>query len=131
MAQPPKRWTDQWVEQIVGNLLRVGVLASGVLVLLGGILYLIQEGTTPVAVHHYETFEGVPEDLQSFSGILSGALDGHGQSLIQLGLLVLIATPVARVLFTVFAFLMERDYLYVAVTLVVFAVLIGSLFWKH
>jgi len=131
MSQAPKGWTDQKVEQIVGNLLRVGVIASGVLVLLGGILYLIQEGTDSVAVHNYQTFHGVPDNLQTLSGIVTGALAWHGQSLIQLGLLLLIATPVARVLFTIFAFLMQRDALYVAITLIVFVILIYSLFWKH
>jgi uncharacterized membrane protein len=48
--------------------------------------------------------------------------------LIQLGLLLLIATPVARVVFTVFAFFMERDYTYVAVSLLVLGILLLGFF---
>ncbi len=134
MSQTQHGWTEQQIEQIVGNLLRVGVILAGVVVLLGGILFLIQEGSGSIedSKHHdYRTFRGVPPDLMSLSGIVRGALAGRGQSLIQLGLLLLIATPVARVVFSVFAFLMQRDYLYVGITLIVLGVLLCSLFWKH
>ena len=47
----------------------------------------------------------------------------QGSGIIQMGLLLLIATPVARVVFSVFAFAVQRDSLYVAVTLVVLVVL--------
>ena len=50
-------------------------------------------------------------------------LDGRGRALIQLGLLLLIATPVARVAFSVFAFERQRDWTYVGITLFVLAVL--------
>jgi uncharacterized membrane protein len=51
----------------------------------------------------------------------------HSRGLIQLGLLLLIATPVARVAFSVLAFAEQRDWLYVSITLVVLAVLVYSL----
>jgi len=51
----------------------------------------------------------------------------HAHGIIQLGLLLLIATPVARVAFSVVAFAAERDWLYVAITLIVLAILIYSL----
>ncbi|HXU49289.1 MAG TPA: DUF1634 domain-containing protein, partial [Candidatus Binatia bacterium] len=53
-----------------------------------------------------------------------------GRGLIQLGLLLLIATPVARVIFSVFAFLYERDWKYVFFTLIVLGLLIFSLFGR-
>jgi uncharacterized membrane protein len=46
----------------------------------------------------------------------------------QLGLLLLIATPIARVMFSAVAFAMERDRMYVGFTLIVLAVLLYSLF---
>ena len=52
----------------------------------------------------------------------------HGQAIIQFGLLLLIATPVARVAFAAIGFAMERDYLYVVITLIVLVVLLYSLF---
>jgi uncharacterized membrane protein len=48
-------------------------------------------------------------------------------SVIQLGLLLLIATPVARVAMSLVAFILQRDRVYVVVTLIVLAVLIFSL----
>jgi uncharacterized membrane protein len=117
-------WTDQRVDAIIGNLLRVGVILSAAVVLSGGVLYLAQHGST---VPDYRVFRGEPAYLRGVSGIVSDtrALDGRG--LIQLGLLVLLATPIARVAFSVVAFALERDRTYVAVTLTVLAVLFYSL----
>jgi uncharacterized membrane protein len=73
-------------------------------------------------------FHGEPADLRSVSGIVSAALSHqHGRGIIQLGLLFLIATPVARVIFSVFASAVQRDWLYVVVTLIVLAALVFSL----
>nr|MBN2278700.1 DUF1634 domain-containing protein [candidate division Zixibacteria bacterium] len=51
-----------------------------------------------------------------------------GNGIIQLGLLFLIATPIARVFFSVFAFFRKRDYLYTLITLIVLIILLFSLF---
>jgi uncharacterized membrane protein len=118
-------WTDERVEQLLGNLLRAGVVVAALVVLLGGALYLVRYGSAP-ADHH--TFHGEPADLRSPTGIVRSALAGHSRGLIQLGLLLLVATPIARVAFSVFAFARQRDYTYVALTLVVLALLMYSLF---
>jgi uncharacterized membrane protein len=125
MSHPKHDWTDEQVEQVVGNLLRTGVLAGAVVVALGGLFYLAKYGTAP-AEHH--TFEGEREDLRSPAGILAAALAWRSRGLIQLGLLLLIATPVARVIFSVFAFARQRDFTYVIITLIVLGVLLYSLF---
>jgi uncharacterized membrane protein len=116
--------SDEQLEQILGNLLRAGVLVSGVVVLAGGILYLLRYGS---AVPHYQVFSGEPADLCHARGILSDALALQSRGLIQLGLLLLVATPVARVLFSLVGFAIQRDRTYVAVTLIVLAVLIYGL----
>ena len=117
-------WTDQRIEAIIGDLLRTGVIFSGAIVLIGGIVYLVHQGhTTP----HYGVFHGEPSDLRSVRGIVRDALAGQGRGIIQLGLLFLIATPVARVVFSIFAFAVQRDRLYVVVTLTVLAILMFSL----
>ena len=76
---------------------------------------------------NYGVFHGEPSDLQSISGSVGYALAGHGRGIIELGLLLLIATPVARVVFSIFAFAVQRDWLYVVVTVIVLGVLIFSL----
>ncbi len=122
------RWTDERVEQVVGSLLRVGVIASAAIVLAGGIHYLAQYGWS---APHYAVFAGEPADLRSPTGIVADALALRSRGLIQLGLLLLIATPVARVAFAAFAFAMEHDRLYVVVALVVLALLTFSLTGGH
>lgn len=118
--------SDEQMDQVIGNLLRLGVLASALVVFAGGVLFLAREGRQPKPDLHI--FHAEPETLRSPGGILheSAALNSRG--LIMLGLLILIATPVARVLFSTAAFVLQRDYLYVAFTLVVLAVLLYSLF---
>jgi len=82
-------------------------------------------------VTNYRVFAGEPVELRTISGIFYEAWALHGRGLIQLGLLVLIATPVARVAFSLFAFLYERDWTYVFVTLLVLGLLVYSLFGGH
>jgi uncharacterized membrane protein len=128
MDKPRRAWTDERVEQVIGNLLRFGVLTAAAVVLIGGILYLCEHG---LAVPDHRTFHGEPADLRSPVGIVQDALVGDSRGLIQFGLLLLIATPVARVVFSVFAFAREHDAVYVVVTLIVLAVLLFSLFNSH
>ena len=126
MAQ--REWTDQQVEEIIGKLLIVGVLLAAVMVAGAGIFYLVKYGLEPP---HYLIFQGEPADLRSVSGAFADAFAGHSRGIIQIGLLLLIATPIARVVFSVFAFLREHDRLYVVITLIVLAVLLYSLFASH
>ena len=118
-------WTDKRIEAIVGNLLRAGVSLSAFVVILGAAIYLLRHGFAPA---DYRIFHGEPSDLRSITGIVGGATRLRGRSIIQLGLLLLIATPVARVAFSIFGFVFERDRMYVFFTSVVLAILILSLF---
>ena len=109
---------------LLSNLLRAGVVLAAAVVLAGGILYLVQHrGPAP----GYEAFHGEPTDIRYARDIFRHALSGHGPALIQLGLLLLIATPIARVAFSVVEFAIEHDWLYISTTLVVLAILIYSL----
>lgn len=126
---PAPAWTDEQVEQVVGNLLRLGVVVSALVVFAGGVLFLVRYGEDPVKDR--SEFRGEPEQFRKPGLIVREAGKCGSRGLIQLGLLLLIATPVARVIFSAFAFLRERDYTYVAVTLIVLAVLLYSLFSGH
>jgi uncharacterized membrane protein len=121
---PKRTWTEQEVEGIVGNLLRVGVMLAAVVVFVGGVLYLIRHGSS---VPDYRVFHGEPTDLRGISGIVTDVLALRSRGIIQLGLLLLVGTPVARVAFSAFAFARQRDHTYVIVTLSVLAVLLYSL----
>lgn len=117
-------WTDQKVEVIIANLLRAGVTLSALVVFTGGLIFLVRHGKEPAGYH---VFSGEPSDLRKWKGILHSAFALRGRGIIQLGLLMLIATPVARVAFSVFAFILERDWLYVGVASFVLLVLFYSL----
>ena len=124
MSAHPPGWSDQQVEQTIGNLLRIGLLVATALVIVGAAIYLPNHGSeTP----DYRIFRGEPPELRGPSGIVGLARDWHGRGLIQLGLLVLLATPVARVAFSIAAFALQRDAVYVGITLVVLAVLLYSI----
>lgn len=128
MTEVTTRWSDHRTEAVIGGLLRVGVLLAASIVLLGGMVYLVRHGTS---IPEYHVFQGEPTDLRTISGILSYALSFHGRGIIQFGLLILIATPVVRVAFSVVAFALERDRLYIGVTLIVLAVLLFSFAGGH
>ena len=120
--------SDETVEQIVGRLLQVGVLIAAAVVLVGGVLVLMQHGHTAAA---YAAFRGEPEALRSLGGIVHGALALRSEAIVQLGLLLLIATPIARVAFTLVAFALQRDVTYVCITALVLALLLfGLVFGK-
>lgn len=128
MRKTRARMTDERMEGLISLLLRIGVTAASVIVLAGGILYLHQYGW---GSPHYGTFAGEPSYLCTPGGILGSAAHMDSRALIQMGLLLLILTPVARVVFSVAAFALLRDRLYVCVTLLVLAVLLYNLSWPH
>ncbi|HZU25965.1 MAG TPA: DUF1634 domain-containing protein [Bryobacteraceae bacterium] len=115
---------DRGVEVVIGTLLRWGVVISAAVVFAGAIGWLAHSGAQP---RDYLHFHSEARDLRTISGVLAGAARLSWAHVIQLGLLLLIATPVARVAFTVFAFWGERDWMYVAITLLVLAILLFSL----
>ncbi len=124
MTTGERRWTDQQVEELVGVLLRSGVLLAAGVVLLGELWYMLRHGGSPP---DYRVFRGEPTDLRSVPGVVRGVFSLHDRTLIQFGLLLLIATPITRVGFSAVAFLLQRDRIYVVVTLIVLAVLLWSL----
>jgi uncharacterized membrane protein len=124
---PQSRWNDERVEKLLGMLLLTGVMISGMVVLVGGALYLWRYGRNPV---HYENFDRQRASLPSAIEVVTYAVHGDGRAIIQLGLLLLIATPVIRVAFSMIAFALEKDRLYVVLTFVVLAILVLSLFGR-
>jgi uncharacterized membrane protein len=121
-------WGDEKIEIVVGNLLRAGVMLSASVVIIGAVFYLIRYGHSPM---EFRVFRGEPADLRSIRGILHAAFTLRGRGIIQLGLLLLIATPVARVAFSIFGFAKERDSMYVLFTTIVFLILLYSMLGTH
>jgi Predicted membrane protein len=119
----PQPWRDRRIEIILGNLLRAGVMLSALIVLSGACVYLWRHGHEQA---NYRVFQGEPSEFRTIPGILRSVMHGRGRGLIQLGLLFLIATPIARVCLSVVGFSIERDRLYIVCTLIVLAILLYS-----
>jgi uncharacterized membrane protein len=112
---------DQRLERVIGALLRTRVLLAVLVALPGGALYLAGDGRS---APDYATSHGESVDLRRVSGIAADAFMLHSRAIIQLGILLLIGTPIARVLFSLLAFALQRDMIYVVVTFLVLAVLV-------
>jgi len=119
-----KSWNDKRMETLIGILLRSGVLLSALFVAIGGAIYLLRHGHS---APDYRVFRSEPSELRSVGKIFRGALALQGTGIIQMGLLMLIATPVARVAFSIFGFAEEHDHLYVIVAVLVLLILLYSL----
>jgi uncharacterized membrane protein len=118
-------WDDRAMEMAIGRLLRVGVTFAATVVLVGGAIFLRQSGA---AWPDYHTFHGVAAELRGPVGIFAGVMRGDGASVIQMGLLLLIATPVARVVLAALGFLAEKDRMYAGISTAVLCILLWSLF---
>ena len=125
-ARADARWNERAVEQLIGRLLQLGVLVAAAVVVIGGAALLVQHGAAPADFH---TFRGATEPLHDIASILRSARRLDSRAIVQLGLVLLIATPVARVALTFVAFLVRRDRLYAALSLVVLMLLIYGLVW--
>lgn len=126
MAKQIKHYLgDKDVQIILGTLLRVGVLVSTAVVLLGGIIFLISQSNQIVS---FENFKPEEVKFSSVAAIIKGLKTFDGLAIIQFGVLLLIFTPIARVVFSIFSFLMEKDYMYVIIGVIVLCVIITSLY---
>lgn len=116
--------SDERLDRIIGTILTFGVALAATLVLIGGSYYLIRHGKE---IPRYQTFHGQPAQLRTISGIVTFAMQSHSRGIIELGLLFLIATPIARVVFSIIAFAQQRDRFYVIITCFVLSVLLYNL----
>jgi uncharacterized membrane protein len=118
-------WRQVDMEQVIGLMLRWGVIASAIVTSVGGILYLVQAGGKPRPVLHH--FTGEAHSERNIGDIFQNAVKGQSTAIIEIGILILIATPIARVIFSIFAFLVEKDYLYTVFTVIVLGIILYSL----
>ncbi|MDM3849153.1 MAG: DUF1634 domain-containing protein [Aphanizomenon gracile PMC627.10] len=119
-----KSVSEKQLESLLSNLLKYGVLIASSVVLFGGILYLINHGSEPA---EYQIFRGTPSEFHSPTGVVNAVLAGSRRGIIQLGLLILIAIPILRVIISFCTFLLQRNFIYVVITSLVLASLTYSL----
>lgn len=116
--------SDKDLQVVLGTLLRVGVLVSMIIVFIGGVMYMIEQGS---AVKDYGNFIVDANSFNSIPKIISELKQFKSGAIIQFGILMLILTPVLRIVFSVYSFLMEQDYLYVIIGFIVLAIILISL----
>lgn len=125
MSSKKRVFKDADVQIYIGSLLRWGVIISMAVVFIGGIIYINRHGHETASYH---VFKGEPNFLTHIQGIFNGILQFKGRAIIQFGILLLIATPIARVLLSILSFMLEKDYLYIVITLIVLAIILFSIF---
>ncbi len=119
-------FSDKTLQTIIGNLLRYGVLLALTVGAIGGILYLSRHGNDIV---HYEQFKEQDKSLGTlFKELTEGLRAGSGRAIIFAGIIILFLTPALRLVLSLFSFLAEKDYLYVAITLIVIIIIGTSIY---
>jgi uncharacterized membrane protein len=122
------RFKDKDMQAVIGWVLRAGVFISMIVVFIGGVIYLYRHGQT---IANYHEFKGVPDFVHSASGIINGIVHLRGRAIIQAGIILLIATPIVRVMFSAVGFIMEKDHLYTGITIIVLLIILISAFSGH
>ncbi|HEY9791173.1 MAG TPA: DUF1634 domain-containing protein [Candidatus Obscuribacterales bacterium] len=117
--------SEKLLDVLISNVLRGGLIVASSLMIVGGIIYFWHATTAPTEYSHFVL---EPTQLRTLSGILTLAFKGDGEGIMQLAVVVLLATPFLRVVASLLMFLREKDWKYVVVSLVVLSVLLYSLF---
>ncbi|MDL2145195.1 DUF1634 domain-containing protein [Flavobacterium tructae] len=119
-----EKFGEKDFQTIIGNLLRYGVWISLSVAFIGGIVYLLHHSAD---IEDYSIFHENDRNIfEVISAIYKGVIQGNGESLIFFGIILLFLTPVLRVLLSLFSFLLEKDYLYVGITLIVIVIILIS-----
>ncbi|OXA81006.1 hypothetical protein B0A65_05115 [Flavobacterium frigidimaris] len=119
-----EKFGEKDFQTIIGNLLRYGVWTSLSVAFIGGIVYLMGHSSD---IENYSVFHENDRNIfEVISTIYQGVIQGKGESLIFFGIILLFLTPVFRVLLSLFSFLLEKDYLYVVITLIVILIILVS-----
>lgn len=123
-AEHKQNINDKDIQAILGTLLRAGVIISMTIVFIGGIIFLIHHQGVIV---DYKVFKPEISEFSSIAAIFNGVGTLRGDAIVQFGILMLIFTPIARIIFAIFSFFLERDYLYVLIGFIILTIIIISL----
>ena len=118
------KFKDTDIQSLIGKVLRTGMIVSISIVFFGGIFYVIRHGHS---IPDYKTFTGIPSFMQHAGSLVVAATNFKGQAIIQLGIVLLIATPILRVVCSTIGFALEKDYLYVGISLLVLLIIFASM----
>jgi len=113
------------MEESISIVLRVGVTIAGAVILLGVILSFIPALDKGSGVDIDELLDtgGTTVDVTPRT-ILDGIADFDPIAIIQVGLLILLLTPIVRVAMTLWLFMRDSDTIFIGITAVVLVVLL-------
>ncbi len=120
-----KNFTDVDLNRSVGNLLRLGVILSVIISLIGFVKLFTEGFKMP---KKYKLLEIGTSSEKVWSQFWETLCKGEGMAIIQLGILILIFTPLMRIIFALIGYLKEKDYLYVLISSIVLAIMAVSFF---
>jgi len=123
-----KQFKDTDMQLLLGRVLRAGTIISVSIVFIGGIIYLYRHGQS---VADYSVWNGVPVFIQHAGSLVNGAFDFRGQAIIQIGIILLVATPIMRVIFSTIGFVLEKDYIYTGISILVLLIILASMISGH
>lgn len=114
---------DHALEMAMSRMLQIGVTIAAAIVFIGGVIYLAQNGGS---LRDFQHFHAATPAITTTAGIVASAMHLEPRGIMGLGILLLIATPVCRVIFGVVGFALLRDKLYTVISLIVLGVLVFS-----
>ena len=117
---------DLALQNLLARTMLIGVALAAAVMLVGGIVYLVHDGSQPVRDH---VFRGEPLDLRKPSDIATAAWTGNTLSIVQIGVLLLLANPFVRTFFSALGYGSQKDWLYAGISLLVLAILAVSFFY--
>jgi len=127
-TKKPGSFKDKDMQAVIGWILRIGVFVSTAFVITGGIIFLFNHGHSQI---DFVSFNKVPDFIGHISGVMDGVIHLKGQAIMQFGIVLLIATPVLRVVFAGIGFLIEKDYLYTFISILVLLIILTSMISGH
>ena len=117
------------MDRLISNVLRIGVVLSLILIIIGTLLLFVNNGSSGFPLSEIINVNSKINSSQfSLSDIINGIASFQGINFILLGMIVLVITPIARVVCSIFAFLYERNWLYVLITIIVFIDIMFAIF---
>ncbi|MEY8759538.1 DUF1634 domain-containing protein [Chryseobacterium tongliaoense] len=118
-----KNFTDVDLNRSVGNLLRLGVILSVITSLIGFVKLFLEGFKMP---KKYSSLDMGTSSEKVWGHFWTTLCKGEGMAIIQLGILLLIVTPLMRIVFAWIGYLKEKDYVYVIISSIVLAIMIIS-----
>ncbi|MFT3788798.1 MAG: DUF1634 domain-containing protein [Tepidisphaeraceae bacterium] len=123
----PDERASRMVELIISLTLRVGVIASLLIILAGVLIGFVNNPLYRTSEKELTRITDPHAPVIHTAGeIWTGLKEGRGQAVIAVGLVVLLATPILRVAISIVAFLVERDVKFAIITAAVLLFLLLS-----